>query len=172
MMPANIAETAAEGELPAPLALRLAREKARAIAETVGAAPRRLVLGADTIVVLDDVVFGKPKDAEDALRLLRELVGRTHRVITGVAVVDSDGLRSWERTVESSVTLRPAGDEELRSYVATGEPLDKAGAYAIQGEGRHLVSSLSGSETNVIGLPLPETIALLRQAGARLGAGD
>ena len=171
-MPANIDETATEGERPTQLALRLAREKAQAIAETVGVTPRRLVLGADTIVVLDDVVFGKPRDAEDALRVLRELVGRTHRVITGIAVVDSSHLRSWEHAVESCVTLRSAGDEELRSYLATGEPLDKAGAYAIQGEGRRLVSRLAGSETNVIGLPLEETLALLRQAGARLGAGS
>lgn len=172
VMPADIDEAAGEDERPEQLALRLAREKARKIAHAVGASPRRLVLGADTIVVLDEVVYGKPRDSDDAFRLLRELAGRTHRVITGIAVVDSDELRSWEGIVESCVTLRSAGDEELRSYLATGESLDKAGAYAIQGEGRRLVSRLAGSETNVIGLPLEETIALLREAGARLGSGS
>jgi septum formation protein len=169
-MPADIEEAAAEGEGPTELTLRLAREKAEKIAGALGATPRRLVLGADTIVVLGDAVFGKPRDADDAFRLLRELSGRTHRVITGVAVVDTERRQTWERAVESRVTLRPASDAELRSYLATGESLDKAGAYAIQGEGRQLVSRLAGSETNVIGLPLEETIALLRQAGAKLGA--
>jgi septum formation protein len=169
-MPADIDETAEAGEPPEQLVLRLARQKARKIADTLAAIPRRLVLGADTIVVLDEVVYGKPRDIEDAFRLLSELTGRTHRVITGIAVVESKGLKSWERTVESCVTLRSAGAAELRSYLATGESLDKAGAYAIQGEGRNLVSQLEGSETNVIGLPLEETVALLREAGARLGA--
>jgi len=168
--PANIPEVEQPGETPVAFAQRLARSKALAVAERIGASPPRLVLGADTIVVLDEVVYGKPRDIEDAFRLLSELTGRTHRVITGIAVVESKGLKSWERTVESCVTLRSAGAAELRSYLATGESLDKAGAYAIQGEGRNLVSQLEGSETNVIGLPLEETVALLREAGARLGA--
>ena len=170
-MPADVDETARAGESPTALSLRLACEKAGAIAEAVGAVPRRFVLGSDTIVVLDGVVFGKPRDEHDAFRLLRELAGRRHRVITGVAVVDSSNLRTWERAVETFVTMRPASDEELRSYVATGEPLDKAGAYAVQGAGRQLVAKIEGSETNVIGLPLEETLDLLVEAGASLGVG-
>ena len=102
-----------------------------------------------------------PTDAEDAVRLLRRLVGRTHSVITGVAVVDCADLRVWQCAVESEVTLRAAADAELRRYVATGEPLDKAGAYAIQGAGRRFMTLVEGSETNVIGLPIEETLALL-----------
>ncbi len=170
-MPADIDETSRAGESPAALSLRLACDKAEVVAKSVGAFPRRLVLGSDTIVVLDGVVFGKPRDEQDAFRLLRELSGRRHRVITGIAIVDSSDLRTWQRAVETYVTMRPASDQELRNYVATGEPLDKAGAYAIQGSGRRLVAKIEGSETNVIGLPLEETLELLREAGATLGAG-
>jgi septum formation protein len=165
-MPADVDETSRAGELPAALSLRLACDKAEAVAKSVGAFPRRLVLGSDTIVVLDGVVFGKPRDEQDAFRLLRELSGRRHRVITGVAIVDSSDLRTWQRAVETYVTMRPASDEELRTYVATGEPLDKAGAYALQGEGRRFVERVEGSETNVIGLPMDETLALLARARA------
>jgi septum formation protein len=170
-MPADVDETARVGEPPAALSLRLACDKAGTIAERLGAVPRRFVLGSDTIVVLDGVVFGKPRDEQDAFRLLRQLSGRRHRVITGVAVVDSSDLRTWQRAVESCVTMRPASDEELKRYIATGEPLDKAGAYAVQGTGRQLVAKIEGSETNVIGLPLEETLDLLVEAGASLGVG-
>jgi MAF protein len=161
-MPADIDERARDGESPVELALRLAREKAVAVAERLRG-ERRQVLGSDTIVVLDDRVLGKPRDREDALRLLRALAGRTHTVVTAVAVVDSQSLAVRERAVESRVTLRSASDEELRRYVATGEPLDKAGGYAIQGEGGWLVSHLEGSRSNVIGLPVEETLALLAE---------
>jgi septum formation protein len=123
------------------------------------------VLGADTIVVVDGDVLGKPDDAEHALVLLRRLVGRRHRVVTGVALVSSDTLAERHAIVESGVSMRPAGEAELRAYIATGEPLDKAGAYAAQGDGRLLIESIEGSESNVIGLPLEETLALLRAAG-------
>jgi septum formation protein len=110
-------------------------------------------------------VLGKPLDARHAEALLRRLAGRTHLVLTGVAVAASDGLAVRSTTVASRVTMRAASDEEIRRYVATGEPLDKAGAYALQGEGRRLVDSVEGSESNVIGLPLDETLALLRAVG-------
>lgn len=170
IQPADIPEEQQPGEAPAAFAGRLAGEKARAVAERVrlgpGTAPR-LVLGADTIVVLGDAVLGKPRDAAHAVELLSRLVGHTHRVLTGVAVVDADSGDESGTLVESRVTLRPAARADLEAYVATGEPLDKAGAYALQGEGRRFVEKVEGSETNVIGLPLEETLELLRGAGWR-----
>jgi septum formation protein len=163
--PADVDERARPGEAPPALAERLAREKALAVARRVGPAPARLVLGADTIVVVDGDVLGKPADAADAARLLGRLVGRAHRVLTGVALVESEGLGTWSALVESRVWMRPAEAAEIRRYVATGEPLDKAGAYAAQGEGRRFIERIEGSETNVIGLPVEETLALLREAG-------
>lgn len=163
--PADVDERPRVGEAPRALVARLARAKALAVARRLGRAPPRLVLGADTIVVLDGAVLGKPADADDAARLLGRLVGRVHRVLTGVALVESEQLEAWEALVESRVWMRPAGADEIRRYVATGEPLDKAGAYAVQGEGRRFVDRIEGSETNVIGLPLDETLALLRAAG-------
>ncbi len=163
--PANIDETPRVDESPVGLSLRLAREKALTVAKRLGAEPRRQVLGSDTIVVLDGVVLGKPADPEDAVRLLQQLAGRTHTVVTAVAVVDSASLEVRDLAVQSRVTLRAASEEEIRRYVATGEPLDKAGAYAIQGEGAQLVSRLEGSRSNVIGLPLEETLALLDETG-------
>jgi septum formation protein len=128
------------------------------------------VLGADTIVVIDGDVLGKPVDAEHALVLLRRLAGRRHHVVTAVALVASDTLEERHAVVESCVSMRAAGDPELRAYVATGESLDKAGAYAAQGGGRRLIEKIEGSESNVIGLPLEETLALLRAAGIGPGA--
>jgi septum formation protein len=167
-VPADIAETERPGEAPRELAERLAREKAEAVVAQLGRTPRRVVLGSDTIVVIGAEVLGKPRDPEHALALLRKLTGRTHLVITGIAVVESDSGRTRSRVVESRVTLRKADEEELRDYVATGESLDKAGAYALQGEGRRFVAAVEGSETNVIGLPLEETQAMLLDAGVEI----
>jgi septum formation protein len=165
VIPAGIPERGPSGEKPGEFAVRVAAEKALAVARRVGPAPRRQVLGADTIVVIDDVVLGKPRDAEHAVRLLERLVGRSHEVITAVALAASDTLEVRTTAVTTRVTMRPAAAEELRTYVATGEPLDKAGAYAIQGDGRHFIEKVEGSESNVIGLPLEETLALLGAAG-------
>jgi septum formation protein len=168
VFPAEIDEVARPGEGPEALVERLAREKAAAVARRVGRTPPRLVLGSDTVVVLGGDVLGKPRDAADAEALLARLVGRTHRVLTGVAVAASAEPAALQSVVvESLVRMRPASAEEIRRYVATGEPLDKAGAYALQGEGRGFVLEVTGSETNVIGLPLDETLALLRDAGLR-----
>lgn len=164
VVPADIDERARTGERPLDLALRLAREKALAVAARYEGKTRH-VLGSDTIVVLDDVALGKPEDPEDAVRLLKRLAGRTHRVITAVAIAHSETLEVVDRAVESHVTMRSASEDELRRYVETGEPLDKAGAYAIQGEGSRLVSQLEGSRSNVIGLPVEETLELLQAAG-------
>jgi septum formation protein len=119
------------------------------------------------VVVLDDEILGKPDDAEHALVLLGRLTGRAHRVLTGVALIERDAGTRRQIVVESAVAMRPASHEELRAYVATGEPLDKAGAYAAQGEGRRFIERIRGSETNVIGLPMEETLALLADAGLR-----
>jgi septum formation protein len=116
-------------------------------------------------------VLGKPEDPEHAARLLGRLVGRRHRVITGVALVDSKELVTTGLAVTSVVSMVPATAEEIHAYVATGESLDKAGAYALQGEGRRFVAGVEGSESNVIGLPLAETLELLADvAGLRPGA--
>ena len=166
---ADIDERARAGEEPPAFALRLACEKARAVATRVGAKPRRIVLGADTIVVIDGDVLGKPVDPEDAARLLGRLVGREHRVFTAVAVLASDrSEHTASCVVASRVAMRAASEAEIRRYVATGEPLDKAGAYAAQGEGRRFIERIDGSETNVIGLPIEETLALLRESGMRV----
>ena len=162
VVPSGVVEEPRPGEAPRNLVLRLACEKALDVAGRLRASPRRLVLGADTIVVLDDAVLGKPADRDQAVAMLRRLVGRTHRVLTAVAVVATDRLEPCSVCVESTVVMRGAAEAELRAYVATGEPLDKAGAYAAQGEGRRFVARIAGSETNVIGLPLEETLSLLR----------
>lgn len=167
--PADIDESLRTGESPEQHALRLAREKALRVARRHAAAPARWVLGADTIVVLGDEVLGKPAGVAEAARMLARLVGRSHRVLTAVALIETGGGAERHALVESVVTLRAATAEELRAYAAGGEPLDKAGAYAAQGEGGRFVSRIEGSRSNVIGLPVDETLALLREAGWRAG---
>jgi nucleoside triphosphate pyrophosphatase len=141
----------------------LALAKARAVAARVG---RGIVLGADTVVVVDGDALGKPADAEQACAMLRRLRGRVHDVITGVAVVDAGSGRSETTAVVTRVLMAAVSDAELEAYVAGGEPLDKAGGYAIQGDGAALVAGYIGSYSNVIGLPLAETAALLAAFGA------
>lgn len=164
--PSRIEERPRAGETPTALAERLAREKALDVASVLDPDPPRPVLGSDTIVVAEDGgALGKPRDAEHAVELLGRLVGRTHRVMTAIALAWSDARPVRSRVVVSEVDMRPATKAELVDYVAVGESLDKAGAYALQGEGgRRFVVAVRGSETNVIGLPLEETLALLRRA--------
>jgi septum formation protein len=164
VLPADIPEELRTNEAPSDFARRLAAEKAQAVAGRLALRPERLVLGADTIVVIDGAVLGKPTDPRDADRLLRRLLGQTHVVITAVAIVDRAARRVWQVQVESAVSMRAASDAERAAYVATGEGLDKAGAYAVQGEGRRFIERIAGSETNVIGLPVAETLELLRSA--------
>jgi septum formation protein len=163
--PAHIEEQRRTGEEPDAMVERLAREKALTVAAGLPSRPRRWVLGADTIVVVGEHVLGKPDDPEHAVALLGRIIGRAHAVLTGVAVCASGGDDVRSRVVASRVHMREADVEELRAYVATGEPLDKAGAYALQGDGRRFVERVEGSESNVIGLPVEETLELLRQAG-------
>jgi septum formation protein len=167
--PADIPELEQPGETPVEFAQRLAHSKALSVAERIGASPPRLVLGADTIVVLNGEVFGKPRDSDHALELLERLTGREHSVVTAVALVASDTLRARQAVVTSRVEMRAVGRDELIAYVATGEPLDKAGGYAVQGGARSFVTRIHGSETNVIGLPLDETVDLLGEAADLFG---
>jgi len=166
--PRDVVEEALDAEPAAHYVERMARTKAqigwqrmqnRKLAE-------RPVLGADTEVVLDGDVFGKPRDAADAVRMIRRLSGRTHQVLTAIALRYRD--RTDVEVSVSKVTLRRLGAAEIERYVATGEPLDKAGAYAVQGRAAAFVSRLEGSYTGVVGLPLFETATLLARAGVTI----
>ncbi|GAC1658429.1 MAG: Maf family protein [Gemmatimonadaceae bacterium] len=159
--PANIDESLLAGEEPVPHAERLARGKATVIARAV---PDAVTIGADTVVVVDGAILGKPKDARDAARMLRMLSGRTHVVCTAVAVARGpDRLVSGVEQV--AVTMRPLSDDEISLYVATREPLDKAGAYGIQGFGSTIVERIDGDFFAVMGLAVGRLVALLRAVG-------
>ena len=157
---ADIDETVLPGESPAEYVLRMARNKAVVVRD---AGQRLPVLAADTAVVLDGVIYGKPRDREHALDMLRRLSGRTHEVLTAVALADHRGTRT--RLSLSEVTFRTLTEEECAAYWESGEPRDKAGAYAIQGLAAVFVERISGSYSGVMGLPLFETAELLRAAG-------
>ncbi len=155
-------EENAAAEEPARLVKRYAAAKARSVA---GDHPGALVVGADTIVVVDDIILGKPADGAEAKRMLATIAGRDHLVYTGVAVVDAD-TRTGEIDYEvTKVTVRPLTADEIARYVATGEPLDKAGAYAIQGIGCFIVERIDGDYFNVVGLPMGLLARLLRGFG-------
>jgi septum formation protein len=174
---ADIEERVREGELPRDCAERLGREKALAVSRT---RPADYVLGADTIVVVDGNILGKPRDAGDAERMLRMLSGRVHEVITGVclAVARGEGPggreggthEGVERLATASaitlVTMCELSDAEIREYVATGEPMDKAGAYAIQGIASRWIPRIEGDYSNVVGLPVALVCRMLREQGA------
>jgi len=163
----GIDEKTRAGETPGALVVRLAREKCLDVAGRRGDAPARPVLAADTIVVAPgDEVLGKPRDEAHAIELVSRLIGVTHRVMTGVAVAWTDGRGPWTTVVTSQVEMREATRDEVAEYVTVGESLDKAGAYALQGEGARFVTAVRGSRTNVIGLPLEESLALLDESGA------
>jgi len=174
IVPSDVDETPRPDERPAALVERLARAKALEVAGRLGPTPARIVLGSDTIVVSDgDRILGKPRDEAHAVELLEEIVGTVHRVLTAVAVVRSGVLLARSLVVTSEVEMRAATRQELVDYVAVGESLDKAGAYALQGEGgRRFVVAVRGSRTNVIGLPVEETLALLAEAGLPVAADD
>lgn len=151
-------------ETAAEMVVRLADAKARA---AIAAGPTdggdEIVLAADTTVVLGDRTLGKPRDTDEAAQMLADLAGRTHRVMTGIAA--HRGPRAAVDVVVTDVAFRRLTYQEISWYVATGEPRDKAGAYGLQGAGAVLVDRIQGSDTNVIGLPLAETVALLRSVG-------
>ncbi len=159
VIPADVDETPQPGEDPRAYVLRVAQSKAARVPTT---RPGTLVLAADTTVVLEGEILGKPEDAADARRMLQKLSDRTHRVLSAVAL---DGTHRDAIVVETKVTFRALGSHEIDWYVRTGEPLDKAGAYGIQGLAGMFVRAIEGSASNVIGLPLAETIELLARAG-------
>lgn len=172
----GIEEVRLPGEEPTVLVERLAREKALAVASELVVEGERaegtLVIGADTCVVLDGEVLGKPADEEEAFTMLSRLSGRTHRVLTGVAVVEvhlpSEPFRQVVDHEETGVTFRPLAPEEIRRYIASGEPMDKAGAYGVQGLGSVIVTRVDGCFFNVVGLPLPRLAGLLKEFGVEV----
>jgi septum formation protein len=142
---ADVDETALEGESPRDYVLRVAEEKARAVSGDI-------ILAADTTVVLGNEIMGKPKDAADAIRMLRALSGQRHQVITGICLTRGNEII---RDIESTdVWFSPLSDNEIKGYVASGEPMDKAGAYGIQGLASRFIDRIDGSYTNVVGLPV------------------
>jgi len=159
--PADIDETPLPGEAATVYVERLAREKAAAVC-----APEAVVLAADTTVVLDGEILGKPVDDAEAKAMLRALAGRVHLVHTGVAVASAAEVRSL--VVTTAVTFPPMSGSDIEWYVATGEPAGKAGAYAIQGAGGLFVERIDGSASSVVGLPLAEARALLRASGVQV----
>lgn len=162
--PAGVEPRPEAGEAPAAYALRAATAKAHAVAARADAGPRDLILAADTVVALGHDILGKPVDAADALAMLHRLSGQEHEVITGVCCLFPDG-REAGFADASAVRFHAWPDEVLRAYVASGEPADKAGAYAIQGQGAFLVASVRGSWSTVVGLPVSRLAALLLEGG-------
>lgn len=164
VVPSDVEEVVRPGEPADAAALRLAGEKAADVAGRLGPGPA-FVIAADTIVALGDEALGKPLDAADAARMLERLSGRTHEVHTGFVVLALPGGRRIERVVTTRVRVKRLTPLEIAGYVATGEPLGKAGGYAIQGAGAFMVESIEGSVTNVIGLPLLEVLEALAALG-------
>lgn len=162
IVPGDIDETPLPGENPRDHVLRLAMEKAEEVSLREQA---RFFIGADTIVLCDGEIMGKPCDAADAKRMLKKLSGRRHQVITGYAVIDTEAERHVSRTVSTDVLFKELTEDEIDAYVLTGCPMDKAGAYAIQGGAAYMVERIDGSYTNVVGLPLCEVVESLRGFG-------
>ena len=159
-VPSRLSESSQSTVAPRQHALYWAAAKAKEVAQRY---PQEWVLGADTIVVLDGKILGKPTDPSEAAAMLSRLSGRGHIVITAICLVTGQAELGGEEWVETRVFMRPLSTDDIQGYVATGEPLDKAGAYGIQGIGGCLVLRIEGSYSNVVGLPLCETVELLRR---------
>ena len=162
VIPSHIPEERREGEAPEEYVARLSREKAHAISMKHS---ERWVIAADTTVALDDLVLEKPLDANDAKRMLAAIAGKTHVVYTGVTLTRAEPHHIDTHVATSEVRMLPLTARDIEWYVATGEPLDKAGAYAAQGRGGMFIDSIHGSYTNVVGLPLASLFQMLRKAG-------
>jgi septum formation protein len=175
VQPANIPEQILPGEAPRDVAERLAREKALVVADTYS---NGYVLGADTVVVVNSEILGKPSDAADAVRMLQLLSGGTHEVITGVCLVggkESNSSKEHDvnkiqqfvdvRSELTTVTMNNLSDDDIHSYVSSGEPMNKAGAYAIQGRASRWISRIEGDYFNVVGLPISLVFRMLREHG-------
>ena len=162
VVPSNIPEVRGDDESPEEYVARLSREKAAAVASEHRS---RWIIAADTTVLLGDQMLEKPLDDEDAKRMLAAIAGRTHIVYTGVTLQNLEGAWHETRVATSEVRMLPLAAEDIAWYVATGEPRDKAGAYAVQGIGAMFIDSIHGSYTNVVGLPLATLFQMLRKAG-------
>ena len=162
--PADVDESVRPGEDPTAYVTRLAREKAQAMFNAAGD-PAAVVLGADTTVTLDGHILGKPEDAADAARMLRLLSGRVHQVVTGVAVVTTQGVEAAAEV--TAVSFAAMSEADITAYVATGEPMDKAGAYGIQGMAAKWIPRVEGCYFNVVGLPLACVSAMLGAAARK-----
>jgi septum formation protein len=164
----DVDESPLPNELPRDYVMRVVRLKAEAARRTMRdrKLPERAILTADTTVTLDAAILGKPIDRADAVRMLEKLSGQTHQVLTAVAVADAKEVR--EALSTSFVTFEKMGADDIKRYVETGEPMDKAGAYAVQGLAAKFIGKISGSYSGVMGLPLCETAKLLRQSGFAL----
>lgn len=160
IVPSRLRESNQSGMAPHLHALHWAAAKAKEVAQRY---PDEWVLGADTIVVLDGVILGKPDNHSEALNMLSRLSGRSHFVITGLCLILENGGVETSEYVETKVYMRQLSHNDIQGYVTTGEPLDKAGGYGIQGIGGCLVQRIEGSYSNVVGLPLCETVELLRR---------
>ncbi len=163
--PADVDERALPGERPEGYAVRVALDKARVAAAR---SKNGVIIAADTIVVVDDTILGKPADRNDAERMLTLLSNRVHRVITGLALIDAANGKTMTGSAVTRVWFRDLSQQEIQSYIAGGEPLDKAGAYGIQGKGALLVKKIEGCYFNVVGLPLSLLGELLRKFGISL----
>lgn len=163
--PSRVSEEILSDETPEEHVVRLSRDKAREVALRPEV-PGRWFIGSDTIVLRDETILGKPKDAAEAAAMLRSLSGRRHRVLSGYAVFDRRSGTAVSGAVATAVRFKELTEEEIAGYIATGEPFDKAGAYAIQGIGVFMVLGIEGSYTNVVGLPLCEVVEVLERLGA------
>jgi septum formation protein len=156
------------GDDPAAHVLHSAQVKAQAVqhqlADQTANGHEYLIIGADTVVCLENTILGKPRDKDDAAAILRRLSGQTHQVYTGIALNAADG-RQWQDCVATQVHMLPFTERDIQAYVAGGEPLDKAGAYGIQGQGARFIEYIEGCYYNVVGLPLARLVQLLQQAG-------
>lgn len=159
VVPSHVPEYVLEGESPEDAALRLAIEKAREVSRQF---KEGLIIGADTVVVIDGEQLGKPKDINDARRMLGLLSGRTHTVVTGLAVIDARTSEVKTTVVRTRVRFKPLSDEDVDAYIATGDPMDKAGAYGIQGRAAAFIEGIDGCYSNVVGLPLSELMDILK----------
>ncbi|MCF6096590.1 Maf family protein [Thermovorax subterraneus] len=165
IMPSAIDETVPPGIAPAVAAVKLAENKALNVASRI---EDGIVIAADTIVALGDRILGKPKDEEEARKMLESLSGRWHKVFTGIAVIDSSLSRKITDCEESRVKFKNLSSSEIENYIKTGEPMDKAGAYGIQGKGALLVEKIEGCYYNIVGLPVFKLSLLLSNFGIRI----
>ncbi|KXG77440.1 Septum formation protein Maf [Fervidicola ferrireducens] len=165
IIPSSIDETVPPGVAPDVAAVKLAENKAIDVARRL---KDGIVIAADTVVALDDSILGKPKDEEEARKMLERLSGRWHRVFTGIAVIDSSSSKKVTDYEESRVKFKNLSSVEIENYIRTGEPMDKAGAYGIQGKGALLVEKIEGCYYNIVGLPLFRLSLVLSHFGVKI----